>query len=172
MAPTEQMKPMKQLSLAEMDFLPKAAKQTRETKSLSKMETEVPWSRLEVLIEPHSPKNGSDWPPTPLDTDIADLLCVTVAWLLRDDEEALHDVPLLHRFAWRDAFEDVMPEESTILHFKHLLKKHDLEAVICAKVNALLSEKGLSIKRGSVVDATLATRQIRRRTKTRNTPRK
>ena len=70
-------------------------------------------------------------------------------------EEALHDVPLLRRFAGLDAFEDVMPDESTILRFRHLLEQHELAVAIFAKVNAVLSEKGLSMKRGSLVDATL-----------------
>ena len=70
-------------------------------------------------------------------------------------EEALHDVPLLRQFAGLDAFEDVMPDESTILRFRHLLEQHELAVAMFAEVNAVLIEKGLSMKRGSVVDATL-----------------
>ena len=61
-----QMKAMKQLSLAEMGFLPKAGKQTRKAVFLAEMETVVPWSRLETLIEPHYPKKGNGRPPMPL----------------------------------------------------------------------------------------------------------
>jgi IS5 family transposase len=70
-------------------------------------------------------------------------------------EEALHDVPLLRRFAGLDAFEDAMPDESTLLRFRHLLEQHDLATTIFAEVAGVLSEKGLSMKRGTVVDATL-----------------
>ncbi len=70
-------------------------------------------------------------------------------------EEALQDIPLLRRFAGLDAFEDVMPDESTILRFRHLLEQHDLAAAIFAEVAGVLSEKGLAMKRGSIVDATL-----------------
>lgn len=70
-------------------------------------------------------------------------------------EEALHDVPLLRRFAGQDAFEDVMPDESTTIHFRHLLEQHDLATPMFAEVAGMLSEKGLTMKRGSVVDATL-----------------
>jgi IS5 family transposase len=70
-------------------------------------------------------------------------------------EEALHDIPLLRRFAGLGAFEDVMLDESIILRFRHLLEKHDLAVAILAEVNAMLSQKGLSMKRGSIVDATL-----------------
>lgn len=67
-------------------------------------------------------------------------------------EEALHNVPLLRWVAGLDAFENMMPDERTILRLRHLLKKHDLAAAIFAEVNAVLSEKGLSMKRGTVVD--------------------
>jgi len=147
---------MKQLSLAETGFLPKAGKPTRKAVFLGEMESVVPWSRLEGLIEPHYPKKGNGRPPMPLSTMLR--IHFLQQWFGYSDpamEEALHDVPLLRRFAGLDAFEDVMPDESTILRFRHLLEKHDLSAAIFAEVNAVLSEKGLSMKRGTVVDATL-----------------
>lgn len=72
-------------------------------------------------------------------------------------EHALQDVPLLRRFAELDVFEDVMPDDSTILRFRHLLEKHDLAVAIFAEVSAALSEKCISMKHGMVVDATLIT---------------
>jgi IS5 family transposase len=74
-------------------------------------------------------------------------------------EEAPHDVPLLRQFAGLDAFEDVMPDESTILPFRHLLEQHALATAIFADVAGVLSEKGLTMKRGTVVDATLIAAQ-------------
>ena len=150
------MKSMKQLSLAETGFLPKAGKQTRKAVFLSEMETVVPWSRLEALIEPFYPKKENGRPPMPLGTMLR--IHFMQQWFGYSDpamEEALHDVPLLRQFAGLDAFEDVMPDESTILRFRHLLEQHELAVAIFAEVNAVLSEKGLSMKRGSVVDATL-----------------
>jgi len=150
------MKAMKQLSLAETGFLPKAGKQTRKGVFLSEMETVVPWSRLEALIEPFYPKKGNGRPPMPLGTMLR--IHFMQQWFGYSDpamEEALHDIPLLRRFAGLDAFEDVMPDESTILRFRHLLEQHELAVTIFAEVNAVLTEKGLSMKRGSVVDATL-----------------
>ena len=156
MVPTELMKAMKQLSLAETGFLPKAGKQTRKAVFLAEMDTVVPWSRLEALIEPFYPKKGNGRPPMPLVTMLR--IHFMQQWFGYSDpamEEALHDVPLLRGFAGLDAFEDVMPDESTILRFRHLLEKHDLAVAIFAEVSAVLSEKGLSMKRGTVVDATL-----------------
>lgn len=119
------MKSMKQLSLAETGFLPKAGKQTRKAVFLAEMDTVVPWSRLEALIEPFYPKKGNGRPPMPLSTMLR--IHFMQQWFGYSDpamEEALHDVPLLRGFAGLDAFEDVMPDESTILRFRHLLEKH------------------------------------------------
>ena len=119
------------------------------------METVVPWARLEALIEPFYPKKGNPSADA-VGHDAAHSLHAAMVWLPDPAmEEALHDVPLLRRFAGLDAFEDVMPDESTILRFRHLLEKHDLAVAIFAEVGAVLSEKGLSMKRGTVVDATL-----------------
>jgi len=150
------MKSMKQLSLAETGFLPKAGKQTRKAVFLSEMETVVPWSRLQALIDPFYPKKGNGRPPMPLGTMLR--IHFMQQWFGYSDpamEEALHDIPLLRQFAGLDAFEDVMPDESTILRFRHLLEQNELAVGIFTEVNAVLSEKGLSMKRGSVVDATL-----------------
>jgi IS5 family transposase len=150
------MKVMKQLSLAETGFLPKAGKETRKAVFLAEMETVVPWSCLETLIEPFYPNKGNGRPPMPVATMLR--IHFMQQWFGYSDpamEEALHDIPLLRRFAGLDAFEDVMPDESTILRFRHLLEQHQLAVAIFAEVNAVLTEKGLSMKRGSVVDATL-----------------
>ena len=69
-------------------------------------------------------------------------------------EEALHDVPLFREFAQLN-FATRLPDESTILRFRHLLERHKLAEKILAVVNELLSGKGLLLKAGTVVDATL-----------------
>ena len=116
----------------------------------------MPWSRLEVLIEPFYPKKGNGRPPMSLGTMLR--IHFSQQWFSYSDpamEEALHDVPLFRQFAGLNAFEDVIPDESTILRFRHLLEQNELAIAIFAEVNAILSKKGLSMKRGSVVDATL-----------------
>lgn len=149
---------MKQLSLAETGFLPKAGKPTRKSVFLLEMETVVPWCRLEALIEPFYPKKGNGRPPMPLGTMLR--IHFMQQWFGYSDpamEEALHDIPLLRQFAGLDAFEDVMPDESTILRFRHLLEQNELAVALFAEVNAVLSEKGVSMKRGSVVDGLMPT---------------
>jgi IS5 family transposase len=70
-------------------------------------------------------------------------------------EEALYDIPVLRAFAGLDAFEDHLPDETTILRFRHLLEKHYLADAIFDEVQAVLVENNLLLKQGSVVDATL-----------------
>jgi IS5 family transposase len=70
-------------------------------------------------------------------------------------EEALHDVPLYCQFARLDPGMSRLPDESTILRFRHLLEEHDLSLQIMAAVNATLAKRGLMLKAGTVVDATL-----------------
>jgi IS5 family transposase len=70
-------------------------------------------------------------------------------------EEALYDVPLYHDFAGLDGGMTRLPDESTILWFRHLLEAHDLAVQMFALVNEIHISKGLMLKAGSVVDATL-----------------
>jgi IS5 family transposase len=70
-------------------------------------------------------------------------------------EDALHDVPLFRDFAGLGGWDDRLPDESTILRFRHVLERHKLAEQILGTVNTLLTAKGLLLKSGTVVDATL-----------------
>jgi IS5 family transposase len=69
-------------------------------------------------------------------------------------EEALHDVLLFREFAGM-GWDTRLPDESTILRFRHLLKEHRLVEQVLATIDQLLCGKGLLVKAGTVVDATL-----------------
>jgi IS5 family transposase len=146
---------MKQLSLAATDFV-KKPKQTRREKFLLEMEAVVPWMRLLAVIEPVYPQAGNGRRPYELPTMLR--IHFMQQWFNYSDaamEEALHDIPLLRRFAGLDAGTDTLPDETTILNFRHLLQTHRLSARLFAEVNALLTEKGLLLREGTTVDATL-----------------
>jgi len=70
-------------------------------------------------------------------------------------EEALHDIPLLRSFAGLDATVEAVPDETTILKFRHLLERHGLATAMLEEINALLGERGLILRQGTMVDATL-----------------
>lgn len=148
---------MKQLSLAESEFV-KKPKATRRQVFLAEMDRVVPWARLCALIEPHYPKTGAKGgrPPKPLETMLR--IHFMQQWFSLSDpamEEALHDMPVMRAFAGLDAGVDAIPDETTILNFRHLLEARSLAAAIFAEVNGLLAERGLLLKQGTLVDATL-----------------
>jgi IS5 family transposase len=70
-------------------------------------------------------------------------------------EEALHDIAVLRRFAGLDAGTSRMPDETTILNFRHLLEAHQLAESVFQEVVSLLTDQGLILREGTIVDATL-----------------
>ena len=70
-------------------------------------------------------------------------------------EDALYDIEPMRRFAGVELGEDTVPDETTILRFRHLLESHQLTEAIFAEVNALLEERKLMLKSGTIVDATI-----------------
>jgi len=70
-------------------------------------------------------------------------------------KEVLYDTPMFREFAGLGMGEENVPDESNILRFRHLLEKHQLNLQILATINATLIAKGLLLKSGTVIDATL-----------------
>lgn len=143
---------MKQTSLG----LGNSTKRTRKREFLMEMERVVPWAALVELVAPFAPEGRRGRPPFSVDTMLR--IHFMQQWFTLSDpamEEALHDVPLFREFAGLGGWSDRLPDESTILRFRHLLEKHKLAAQILGRVNELLCAKGLMLRAGTVVDATL-----------------
>jgi IS5 family transposase len=70
-------------------------------------------------------------------------------------EDALHDIPLYQEIARLDAAMTRLPDQTTFLRYRHMLEAHGLGKQILATVNAKLIDRGLMLKTGIVVDATL-----------------
>ena len=146
---------MKQTSLG----LPNTSRRTRKREFLESMERVVPWSELVSLIEPYAPQSGRRG-QQPFAVEAMLRIHFMQQWFNLSDpamEEALHDVPVFRDFAGLSNWADAMPSESSILRFRHLLERHKLAEQILATVNGRLSAKGLLLKAGTVVDATLIT---------------
>lgn len=142
---------MKQVSLD----LSLSVKKTRKREFLDQMDKVVPWQALIELIAPYYPEGKKGRPPFSLATMLRTHFLQQ--WFTLSDpgmEEAFFDVPLYREFAQLQEFSR-MPDESTILRFRHRLEKHKLAEQILATVNDLLIERGLLLKTGTVVDATL-----------------
>ena len=132
-----------------------SVKKTRKREFLSEMDLVVPWAALVELIAPYYPEGRQGRPPFALETMLR--VHFMQQWFTLSDpamEEAFFDVPLYREFAQLDAH-GRLPDESTILRFRHRLEEHKLAEQMLATVNALLVSKGLLLKVGTAVDATL-----------------
>ena len=145
---------MNQITLG-LDPLPK---KTRKEVFLEEMNQVVPWSVLVALIQPHA--RGAHQalggrPPFAVETMLR-IHCLQLWWNLSDPamEEELHERPLYRRFVGLDGAAR-LPDERTILRFRHLLEKHELAPRVLAAINATLAQQGLMLKTGTVVDATI-----------------
>jgi transposase, IS5 family len=148
---------MKQMSLSTTGFERKT-KRTRKREFLDEMSLVVPWGELVSLIAPHAPQPGAKGGRPPFVTATMLRIHFLQQWFNLSDpamEEALYDTPMFREFAGLDVGEDHLPDESTILRFRHMLEANDLSVQILATVNAMLTAKGLMLREGSVVDATL-----------------
>ena len=146
---------MKQKSFATNGF-ELISKRTRKREFLDEMNLVVPWTELIALIEPHAPAGKTGRPPFAVATMLR--IHFLQQWFGLSDpamEEALHDVPLYCEFAHLDPGMGRLPDESTILRFRHLLEENNLSIQLLATINATLATKGLMLKTGTVVDATL-----------------
>lgn len=145
---------MSQISFADAEHAGKRKKTRREV-FLEEMELVVPWKALVKLIEPHYPVAGRGRRPYPLESILRVHLMQN--WFALSDpamEEALYEITSLRTFA-RLSLSELIPDETTILNFRHLLEENDLAEDILKLVNAHLARKGLLLKRGSIVDATI-----------------
>ena len=147
----------KQLGFSDYE-LTTAKKQTKREKFLSEMEVVVPWQALIDLIEPHYPKASKKGgrPPYPLATMLR--VHLLQHWYSLSDpamEEALIEVPTMRRFAGIELISDRIPDEPMILALRHLHEKHDLGEQIFETVKTHLSSRGMTRRKGTIVDATL-----------------
>jgi transposase, IS5 family len=145
---------MTQLTFGDAEYAGKG-KTTRRERFLAEMDQVVPWKSLLGLIEPFYPEAGNGRQPYPLETMLRVHLMQN--WFGLSDpgmEEALYEVASMRQFARLNLLE-AMPDESTILRFRHLLEQHEIAVQILERVNAHLNRKGLMLKRGTMVDATI-----------------
>jgi len=132
-----------------------STKKTRKCEFLEQMELVVPWKALVEMIAPFYPEGRTGRPPFSLEAMLRTHFMQQ--WFTLSDlamEEAFFDTPIYREFAQLDAF-GRLPDESTILRFRHRLEKHKLAEQILAVVNELLVQKGLLLKAGTAVDATI-----------------
>src|SRR6187397_799335 len=144
-----------QPSFAQAEFATKK-KITRREKFLARMETLIPWAQLLAVIEPLYPKGERGWPPIGLERMLR--IYFLQQWYgLADEalEDALYDSQALRGFAGIDLSVAAVPDATTVLNFRHWLEEHDLTRALFDEVGAMLEERGLLMRQGTIVDATI-----------------
>ena len=128
---------------------------TRRQKFLERLDGLVPWQRFEAAIEPHYPKPGRGRRPYPLSVMLR-IHTVQLCYNLSDPgmEDLLHEAESVRAFCFLTLSEPI-PDETTILNFRHLLERHSLGSRILQLINEHLTSKGLKLSEGSIVDATI-----------------
>ncbi|MFT5339367.1 MAG: IS5 family transposase [Cyanobium sp.] len=122
------------------------------------MEAIVPWDSFQVLIQPvyYTPTAKGGRPPFPLEVMLR--IHLLQQWFTLSDrlmKERLIDTPCFRRFAGIDMINDRIPDETRILNFRHLLEEHQIAEQIPESMNQSLSDKGVMLKEGTILDATV-----------------
>ena len=143
-----------QLTFADSEFNGKRRK-TRKELFLARMEAWLPWAMMLEVIEPVYPKAGNGRRPYPLDTMLR-IHCMQQWYSLSDGamEDALYEIASMRLFA-KLSLDQAIPDRTTIMNFRHLLEQHQLARQLFDAVNLWLSDAGIMMKQGTLVDATL-----------------
>ena len=144
-----------QTSFSHAEFAAKK-KTTRRERFLARMDEVIPWEPLLAVIEPHYPKGERGRPPVGLERMLR--VYFLQQWYgLADEalEDALYDSQALQQFARIDLSAEGVPDATTLLKFRRLLETHDLCKGLFSAINADLTARGLLLREGTLVDATL-----------------
>ena len=145
---------MDQPTFADLEYEGKR-RTTRRALFLDRMDGLIPWQSLEGLILPFYPKAGKGRRPYPLAVMLR-VHCVQLFYNLSDPgmEDLLYEAESVRRFVGL-SLSEALPDESTILHFRHLLEKHGLGQGLFEEINAHLESQGLRLREGTIVDASI-----------------
>jgi IS5 family transposase len=144
-----------QTSFSELEYAAKK-KLTRRDRFLAEIEAATPWAQLVAVIEPHYPKGGRGRPPIGVERMLRMYIAQNCFGLSDEGiEDALYDSQAIRRFVGIDLGREAAPDATTLLKFRRLLEEKNLTAAIFETINAQLAEKGLLMRQGTIVDATI-----------------
>jgi IS5 family transposase len=145
---------VEQKTFSDLEFEHKK-KRTRREQFLERMDGLIPWRRLEKKIRRHYPKAGRGRRPYPLSVMLR-IHCVQLFYNMSDPamEDMLYEIESVRRFAGLKLAGPI-PDETTILNFRHLLEKHGLGKKLFEEINRHLADQDLMLKEGTVIDASI-----------------
>ena len=145
-----------QSSFSDLEYAAKK-KLTRRDRFLAEIDAVTPWSALVAELEPFYPKGqGRGRPPVGLECMLR-MYVAQQCFGLSDEgiEDAVYDSQSIRRFVGIDLGRENAPDATTLLKFRHLLEEHQLTRKIFEVINQHLAAKGLLMREGTIVDATL-----------------
>ena len=144
--------------MSQLSFLSiaQAKKELKRDKFLNQMKTVIPWKRLCHIIGPYYQNERLGRKRMPLNRMLK-ILCLQNWYNLSDPsvEEEIYDRNSFQKFLDLDLLSEPVPDETTILNFRHLLEEHDLFKAIFEEIRNYLTQNGFLMKTGTIVDATL-----------------
>ena len=145
---------MNQPTFADLEYECKKRKTRREL-FLERMDGLIPWGQLESRIRPYYPEAGRGRHPYELSAMLR-IHCVRLFYNLSDPgmEDMLYEVESVRRFVGL-RLSGPLPDETTILNFRHLLEEHDLGEGLFKTINVHLETRGLRLREGTIVDASI-----------------
>ncbi len=145
---------MDQITFSELEYENKKRK-TRREKFLERMDALIPWEKLEKKVRRHYPKRGRGRPAYPLSVMLR-VHCVQLFYNLSDPamEDMLYEIESVRRFVGLKLAGPI-PDETTILNFRHLLERHQLGTKLFEAINRHLADHELVLKEGTIVDASI-----------------
>lgn len=140
-----------------LDGFEKYRKKTRKEIFLEEMDNIIPWQELTDAIEPYYPKpEGAGRRPIGIERMLR--IHFLQHWFELSDpgvEESIYDSRAMRIFVGIDLGKERVPDETTILNFRHLMEKNNLGDELFNLVNIYLAENGMKVNRGTIVDATI-----------------
>lgn len=147
---------MKQTSFSDVEFAGKK-KVTRRERFLAEIEAATPWAALVAALLPHYPKgDGRGRPPIGLERMLRMYIAQQCLGLSDEGiEDAIYDIQSVRSFVGIDLTHESAPDATTLLKFRRLLEENALTRRIFDEIKGHLASKGLTMREGTIVDATL-----------------
>ena len=149
---------MKQISFAQAEHQHKK-KVTRRERFLAQMDSLLPWQRLIDALSPaYFPDSAGRRGRPPIGLERMLRIYFLQQWYALADEaleDAIYDSQWMRDFVGIDLSIESVPDATTLLRFRHLLERHSLTQRIFEEINATLAERGLFMREGTIVDATI-----------------
>jgi IS5 family transposase len=147
--------PSDQISFTDVEYANRRRVSRRE-QFLDTMDATIPWSRWVGLIEPFYYSGHRGRKPKALETMLR--MYLLQAWFSLSDEgveDAIYDSYAMRRFLGLDFTVEQVPDATTLLHFRHLLEKHELGRKLLESQGEIFDEQGWIMRGGTIVDATI-----------------